>query len=113
MKRSRENEKGAVLMFAMILVAVLTIMGVSMMFLSQSETWSSLNYRLMTQARYGAEAGVQAGAAYLTNPVNGYTPAGTTADPLSNYNYTVSPVTRVSGNTNPTAFRHTLLDFNT
>ena len=108
MKRSRENEKGAALIFAMIFVAVLTIMGVSMMFLSQSETWSSLNYRLMTQARYGAEAGVQAGAAYLTNPTNGYTPAGTAADPLSNYNTNVSPVTRLSGNTNPIALGATV-----
>ena len=108
MKRSREKEKGAALIFAMILVAVLTIMGVSMMFLSQSETWSSLNYRLMTQARYGAEAGVQAGAAYLTNPANGYTPAGTTADPLSGYNTNLSPVTRASGNTNPIALGATV-----
>jgi Tfp pilus assembly protein PilX len=108
MKRSREKEKGAALIFAMIFVAVLTIMGVSMMFLSQSETWSSLNYRLMTQARYGAEAGVQAGAAYLTNPANGYTPPGTASDPLSGYNTTVSPVTRASVNANPIALGATV-----
>jgi hypothetical protein len=47
-----------------------------MMFLSQSETWSSMNYRLMTQARYGAEAGVHATANFL---LNNYAPPAPTA----------------------------------
>jgi len=34
------NQKGAALLFAMIFVLVLTIMGISLMFLSQSETWA-------------------------------------------------------------------------
>jgi Tfp pilus assembly protein PilX len=84
------KEKGAALLFAMIFVLVLSIMGISMMFLSQSETWSSMNYRLMTQARYGAEAGVQAAANYIANS---YAQPGTVTDPLSNYTMTVSPVT--------------------
>ncbi len=73
-----------------ILLLVLSVMAVSLMFLSQSETWSSLNYRLMSQARDGAEAGVNKAANYL---INGYTPSGGAGDPLSNYTLTVSPVT--------------------
>jgi len=65
MKRS--NEKGTAMLFAIILVLVLSVMAASMMFLSQSETWSSMNYRLMTQARYGAEAGIHMTANFLLN----------------------------------------------
>lgn len=89
MKRS--NQTGAALIMAMIFVLALTIMGVSLMFLSQSETWASMNYRLMTESRYGAEAGLHAAAAYLTS--NNYHP-GSAGDPLTNYVYNgVSPVT--------------------
>src|SRR5258707_15198014 len=96
MKRS--NQKGAALIFALIFVLVLSITAASLMFLSQSETWSSLNYRLMTQSRYGAEAGLHAAANYL---MNSYTQpvAGSITDPINAYNLTVSPVTLIAGTT--------------
>jgi Tfp pilus assembly protein PilX len=89
MKRS--NQKGAALILATIFALVLTIMGASLMFLSQSETWSSLNYRLMTESRYGAEAGLHAAANYLMN--NYVPPSDTGTDLLTSYNYAISPVT--------------------
>ena len=90
MKRS--NQKGAALIFAMVLVLVLSVMAASLMFISQSETWSSLNYRLMTQARYGAEAGLHAAANYLMYTYQQPTNGG--ADNINNYTYKgVSPVT--------------------
>src|ERR1700719_2212439 len=92
MKRSKQ--KGVALIFAMIFILVLSITAAALMFLSQSETWSSMNYRLMTQSRYGAEAGLHAAANYL---MNNYTLPGTPGDPLSAYNYTVSPVTLKAG----------------
>src|SRR6266851_5094124 len=63
MKRSKQ--KGVALIFALIFILVLSVTAATLMFLSQSETWSSLNYRLMTQSRYGAEAGLHAAANYL------------------------------------------------
>src|SRR5256885_7702256 len=87
------NQKGAALLFAMIFVLVLTIMGISLMFLSQSETWASMNYRLMTQSRYGSEAGLHAAANYL---MNNYTPP-TGAVAVAAYNMGVSPVTSGGG----------------
>jgi PilX N-terminal len=86
------NQKGAALLFAMIFVLVLTIMGISLMFLSQSETWASMNYRLMTQSRYGAEAGLHAAANYLMNTYVPPTDAVGAADSLTSYDYAVSPV---------------------
>jgi len=88
----RSNEKGAALLITLILVLVLSVMTASMMFLAQSETWSSLNYRLMTQGRYGAEAGLHAAANYLINPSTGYPGIGT-SDPITAYTITGSPVT--------------------
>lgn len=84
------NEKGVALFVALIFVAILSVLGVSIMFLAQSENWSSINYRMMTQARYGAESGLNAAANYL---VNTYTaPATAGSDLLTNYNMTTSPV---------------------
>jgi len=45
MKRS--NQKGVALIFALIFVLVLSIAAAALMFLSQSETFASLNYRMM------------------------------------------------------------------
>lgn len=91
MREKRRKEKGSALVLVLILILVLSLMGASLMFLSQSETWSSLNYRMMSQARYGAESGLSLATDFI---VNGYTaPAGGGSDPLTNYNTTVSPVT--------------------
>ena len=90
MKRS--NQTGAALIFTLILVLVLSVMTASMMFLAQSESWSSANYRLMTQGRYGAEAGLHAAANYIINPTTGYPGIGP-SDPFSAYGTNVSPVT--------------------
>ena len=38
------------------------------MFLSQTETYASMNYKMMSQARYGAEAGVEKAANFLFDP---------------------------------------------
>jgi Tfp pilus assembly protein PilX len=68
---SDKNEKGIALIITLILILVMSVMGVSLMFVSQSETWASLNYRLTSQARDGAEAGVDSAANFLMNK---YTP---------------------------------------
>jgi Tfp pilus assembly protein PilX len=93
MTMKRSKEKGAALIFAMVLVLVLSVMAASLMFISQSETWSSLNYRLMTQARYGAEAGLHAAANYLMYNYAAPGIPGNVADPYTSYTTNVSPVT--------------------
>jgi Tfp pilus assembly protein PilX len=92
MKRSKQ--KGVALIFALIFILVLSVTAATLMFLSQSETWSSMNYRLMTQSRYGAEAGLHAAANYM---MNNYTLPGGAGDPLTAYKLTVSPVTLAAG----------------
>ncbi len=89
MKMNRRNQKGTALIFALIFLLILSVMAASLMFLAQSETWTSSNYRMMTQGRYGAEAGINSTANYLMFT---YAPPGGAGDPLANYDMTQSPV---------------------
>src|SRR2546427_5405841 len=87
----RSNEKGIAMILALFLVLAASVLGSSLIFVSQTETMSSMNYRLMSQARYGAESGVHKAANYLLNT---YAPPQTVgADLLANYVTTVTPVT--------------------
>jgi hypothetical protein len=89
------NEKGIALVLSLFLLSAMSVIAASLMFLSQTETYSSMNYRLMSQARYGAESGIQKTANHLlytyVAPVTGG------ADPIANYNINVSPVTCTNG----------------
>ena len=76
----------------MCLALVASILGASLMLLSQTETYASMNYRSMTQARYGAEAGLHKAINFLLDPTS-YTQPGAVTDPLSAYVMTTSPVT--------------------
>src|ERR1700746_1237975 len=86
----RNNQKGSALIMSLIFVLVLSVVGASLMFLSTSETWSSMNYRMMTQARYGAESGISAAANFIM--YNYVPPSAGGADNLANYDITKSPV---------------------
>src|SRR6266851_2906681 len=91
MKMNRRNQKGTALIFALIFLLILSVMAASLMFLAQSETWTSSNYRMMTQGRYGAEAGINSIANYdmtqspVKNNANGLDVVLSTT--LANSNY--------------------------
>jgi Tfp pilus assembly protein PilX len=90
---TRNNERGIALVITLFLMASLSALAVSLMFLSQTETASSRNYRTMSQARYAGEAGVHKAINYL---INSYSAPGT----FSSYDISQTPVTCVSGCTN-------------
>jgi Tfp pilus assembly protein PilX len=92
------NERGVALILALFLTAALSVLAGSLMFLSQSETYASMNYRMMSQARYAAEAGVQKAGSFIFDQTQYQKPGTVPGDPLSNYNYTSSPVTLNSNN---------------
>jgi len=87
-------EKGSALIFALLAILVLTVLGATVMFTSQSQTWTSLNYRQTAQARYAAEAGVQATINWLSNSTgtNAYVPP-TMASSYTGFTVTAYPVT--------------------
>jgi Tfp pilus assembly protein PilX len=89
----RDGERGIALVLALFLVSALSVLGASLMFLAQTETNASMNYRMMSQVRYAAEAGVQKASNFLLDPAQFPTP--TAADLLNPAvcNRNVSPVT--------------------
>jgi hypothetical protein len=78
---------------AMTLILIMSVMAVSLTYLSRGEALSSMNYRLMSQARDAAEAGVNQASNYLMYTYA--TPGDAVgSDPITGvYNLTVSPVT--------------------
>jgi hypothetical protein len=84
------NDEGIALVLALLFMLAFSSLGAAVMVLSRTETFSSLNYRMMSQARYGAESGVHKAAHYL---LNDYDVPGSMSDPTSSYDTTVSPVT--------------------
>src|SRR5688572_30021597 len=96
MPKILSNEDGIALVLVMFMVLVLSTVTTSLMFVSQTEVWSSQNYALTSQVRYAAESGTSAAANHL---MFAYVPPGTNAgDPLASYNMNVSPVTDLAGN---------------
>jgi Tfp pilus assembly protein PilX len=88
------TERGIAMVLALFLMSALSVLGASMMFLSQTETYATLNYRMMSQARYAAEAGIQRTSNFLLD-TNLYAPphTGVGGDSIDdNYDITASPV---------------------
>ena len=94
------DERGVALIITLFLMAALSALAASLMFLSQTETYSTMNYTMMSQARYAGESGIEKTVNYL---LNSYTlPSASGSDPTSNYDMTKSPVTCTSGCTTTT-----------
>src|SRR5437667_11257324 len=98
MMTQTDQERGVALVLALFLMSAMSVLAASLMFLSQTETYASMNYRMMSQARYAAEAGVQKAANHLLTT---YTPPASTALKSVGgtvYDNTVSPVLNMANN---------------
>lgn len=82
---THKGEQGVALVITLFLMGAMSALAVSMMFLAQTETSASRNYRTMSQARYAGEAGVHRALHYLSSTAHTPTIAG--------MNTAVSPVT--------------------
>jgi hypothetical protein len=85
------------LVMALFVTLIVSALAASMTFMARSETLSSHSYTTMARARYAAESGLAAATHYLLSSAYAAVAPGTASDPLSNYNTTVSPVTRTAG----------------
>lgn len=85
---NRRDERGIALIITLFMVLILSVLGSSLVFVSRTETLSSLNYKTISQARYGAESGIHRAANHL---LFSYTPPTTALD-IALYDTTVSPV---------------------
>jgi hypothetical protein len=89
--RRLRDEGGVALVIALFLTAAASALAASLMYLSQTETYASNNYRVMTQARYGAESGIHKAINCLRDATCYTKP--TVAQLAASYTTTVSPVT--------------------
>jgi hypothetical protein len=90
----RHSERGIAMVLSLFLMLAMSVVAASLMFMSQTETYSSMNYRLMSQARYGAEAGVARAANFLMYSTTYTKPTTGGADNITAYTFSgVSPVT--------------------
>ena len=78
-------ERGVALILALISILVLSVLASGLVFVTQTQIWTSFNYRLTTQARYAAEAGVQRTMNWI---LNSYTAPSS----FSSYDLTKYPV---------------------
>jgi Tfp pilus assembly protein PilX len=91
------TERGIALILALFLTAALSTLGASLMFLAQTETYATMNYRMMSQARYAGEAGINKASDFLHDSTQYTVPAFGSADDLANYDRTKSPVICLAG----------------
>ncbi len=90
---NRNGERGIALIISLLLVSIMSVLAASLMFLSQTETYASMNFRMTSQARYAAESGIQAASNFLLDTTQYLPPGSNPSDPLANYDRTQSPVT--------------------
>ena len=89
---ARSDERGIAMIVALFMVLILSVLGSSLVFVSRTETLSSLNYKTMSQTRYGAESGVHHAANHL---LWAYVPPNTPAE-MALYDITSTPVRAVA-----------------
>ena len=73
----RRHENGVALIIAILSVAVISLLAAGVVFSTQTEIWTTSNYRQVTQARYVAEAGAQQAANWI---VHNWTPPSNLTD---------------------------------
>ncbi len=93
------RESGVALIIALICLFVMSTLAVGVLYSTQSEVWTTSNYRAVTQARYIAEAGAQQALNYLQTQSTITSAASFTS---SYFNYSTSmPITYTGpGNSN-------------
>ena len=90
---NRNKEGGVALVIVLIVLLVLSTLVASLIFATSTEVWASANYKLLTQARYTAEAGAQATENWLVYTYTAPSAALVAAD----LDLTKSPVVCTAG----------------
>jgi Tfp pilus assembly protein PilX len=84
-RNPRNSERGVALILVLLVMLVLVTLAAAVIFVTQTQVWTNLNYRLTSQARYAAEAGIQRTMNWF---INSYTAPTSTAS----YTLTTNPV---------------------
>jgi hypothetical protein len=84
MRNDAENERGVALVVALVVLLILTSLAAAVLFVTQTQTWTTHNYRLGAEGRFLADTAAQRAVNWFTNTYTGvanisppYTPAAT------------------------------------
>jgi hypothetical protein len=66
--RDRRNERGAALVLAILVLAILTVIGIALMLITSTESRIAANEWSINRGFYAADAGVRWGTVQLNNP---------------------------------------------
>jgi len=89
--RYKKSDAGVALILAMLVILVLSVLAASIIFVTQSQVWTSFNYRLTTECRYAAEGGVHQTMNWIQNTYA--SPAYVSpATPFPGFNISTYPV---------------------
>ena len=80
------SERGVALIMALLMILVLGVLAAAVMFTSEAQAWTGLNYRLTAQSRYAAEAGLQSTMNWLSSA------SYTAPTAFASYDMTKNPV---------------------
>jgi len=94
--RERSGEAGISLFLALLLVLVASMLAAGIIFTTQTEIWSTGNYRSSTQARYVAEAGAQQASNWIQQ---NWTPPSNLTD-TTQFDLSVFPAQYIGGGSN-------------
>lgn len=78
------------MIIALLTILIVSTLAAGLMFTTQSEIWTTSNYRAVTEARYAAEAGVQRATYFLSS--KWAAPASPTLSTTATFNLTDLPV---------------------
>ena len=78
-------------------MSAMSVLAASLMFLSQTETYASMNYRMMSQARYAGEAGVHKAADFILDGTQYGAEYRQRHEPLANFDQHGLPVQCAGG----------------
>jgi hypothetical protein len=95
-KNKRNTQRGVAIIMALLCVVLLSMLAAALVFVTNTETISSNNYRQLAQSRYVAEAGAQTAVDWLANNIPAPNPA---AYDLTQYPLALSGQNCKSGNT--------------
>src|SRR5688572_10846661 len=88
----KNSERGIAIVISLLLMTAMSVLAASLMFLAQSETYASMNYRMMSQARYAGEAAVQKASDFLLDETIYFMPSSGAIDDFDVYDTARSPV---------------------
>jgi hypothetical protein len=70
MKAARRRERGAALVIAILVLAILTVIGIALMLVTSTESRIAANEWSLNRAFYASDSGIRWGTVQMTNPQN-------------------------------------------